>query len=191
MTVKQRLIQLRLPLPEVAGPFGAYVPAKRVGDTLHVAGQLPIEGRGAAARRARGRGAGDVGGGVRWRTRGRAARQCVVNALAAADTVSGGRQPARRRGDASRVYVACGPDFTGQSARSPTPPASCSTRSSATRASTPRAAVGVAALPKGAAVEVEVTFACKPEGEKNYMVFDAENDAPNPPSLGPDKPEKI
>src|SRR5690242_3551678 len=46
MGLAQRLRELNIELPAVPGPFGAYVPAKRVGNLVYVAGQLPMkEGR--------------------------------------------------------------------------------------------------------------------------------------------------
>ena len=41
-TLSARLAELQISLPTVSGPFGAYVPAKRVGDLVFVAGQLGI-----------------------------------------------------------------------------------------------------------------------------------------------------
>ena len=38
-----RLAALGISVPAVPGPFGAYVPAKRVGKLVYVAGQLPMK----------------------------------------------------------------------------------------------------------------------------------------------------
>src|SRR5947208_3503494 len=41
MNLSDKLKSLGVTLPPVSGPFGAYIPAKRVGNLLYVAGQLP------------------------------------------------------------------------------------------------------------------------------------------------------
>ena len=41
--IQARLDAMALTLPDIAGPFGAYVPVKRVGNLLFVSGQLPMK----------------------------------------------------------------------------------------------------------------------------------------------------
>jgi len=41
--LERKLSELDITLAPVAGPFGAYVPAKRVGSLIYVAGQLPMK----------------------------------------------------------------------------------------------------------------------------------------------------
>ena len=43
MSLSEKLTGMGIVLPTVSGPFGAYVPAKRVGDLVYVAGQLPMK----------------------------------------------------------------------------------------------------------------------------------------------------
>ena len=43
MSVEDSLGELGLELPEMAKPAGAYVPAKRTGNLIYVAGQLPLK----------------------------------------------------------------------------------------------------------------------------------------------------
>lgn len=74
--LKQRLADLGVELPAVAGPFGAYVPAKRVGNLVFVAGTLPMENGSLMA-------TGQVPSRCGVERAKVAARQCVVNALAA------------------------------------------------------------------------------------------------------------
>jgi len=80
MPLSSTLASLNIVLPAVAGPFGAYVPAKRVGNLVFVAGQLPMKD-----------GILMVTGTVPSKTSvddaTAAARQCVINGLAAAATV--------------------------------------------------------------------------------------------------------
>ena len=69
-------------MPGVSGPFGAYVPAKRVGELVFVAGQLPMkEGKLVAV--------GQVPSKCSLEQAKAAARQCVINALAAVKAVEG------------------------------------------------------------------------------------------------------
>src|SRR5690348_756017 len=79
MGIKQKLAELRIDLPNVSGPFGAYIPAKKVGNLIYVAGQLPMkDGKSLAV--------GQVPGKCSIEAAKAAARQCVINALAAAAT---------------------------------------------------------------------------------------------------------
>ena len=79
-TLTARLAALGVTVPTVPGPFGAYVPAKRVGNLVYVAGQLPMkDGKLLAVGQVPSRCSVDVAKA--------AARQCVVNALAAVRTV--------------------------------------------------------------------------------------------------------
>src|SRR5260370_5312100 len=43
MPIHKRLEELKIVLPTVSGPFGAYVPARAVGNLIFVAGQLPMK----------------------------------------------------------------------------------------------------------------------------------------------------
>src|SRR2546423_12561239 len=75
-----RLAALGVAVPTVPGPFGAYVPARRVGNLLYVAGQLPMKDGKLLA-------VGQVPSRCSVEQAKTAARQCVINALAAARTV--------------------------------------------------------------------------------------------------------
>src|SRR5829696_9872747 len=80
MNVTDRLESMGVTLPAVAGPFGAYVPAKRVGNLVFVAGQLPMkEGKPLAV--------GQIPSRCSVDQAKAAARQCVINALASVATV--------------------------------------------------------------------------------------------------------
>src|SRR3954469_5503183 len=83
MGIQDKLIAAGITLPSVPGPFGAYVPAKRVGNLVFVAGQLPMkEGKLLAEGQVPSKCSIDA---AKW-----AARQCVINALAAVNTLPGG-----------------------------------------------------------------------------------------------------
>ncbi len=80
--LSDRLASLGILLPAVAGPFGAYVPAKRVGDLIYVAGQLPMkEGKLVAV--------GQVPSRCSMEQAQAGARQCVINALGAVAALEG------------------------------------------------------------------------------------------------------
>ena len=82
MNLNEKLQAMSIALPRVPGPFGAYVPAKRVGNLLYVAGQLPMkEGKLLAA--------GQVPSRCSIEAARAAARQCVINALAAVLAIEG------------------------------------------------------------------------------------------------------
>jgi enamine deaminase RidA (YjgF/YER057c/UK114 family) len=76
----EKLKTLGIVLPTVSGPFGAYVPARREGNLIFVAGQLPMkEGKLLATGTVPSKCSIELG-----RT---AARQCAINGLAAAASV--------------------------------------------------------------------------------------------------------
>jgi len=80
--LSQRLAELGIELPGVAGPFGAYVPVKRVGNLIFVSGQLPMkEGKLVAV--------GQVPSRCSAEAAKAAARQCVINALGSVKAVEG------------------------------------------------------------------------------------------------------
>jgi enamine deaminase RidA (YjgF/YER057c/UK114 family) len=80
--ISDRLKELSIELPPVSGPFGAYIPVKRVGSLLYVAGQLPMkEGKLLAS--------GQVPSRTPIESAKLAARQCVINALGAIQSMLG------------------------------------------------------------------------------------------------------
>ncbi|WP_062294675.1 RidA family protein [Demequina phytophila] len=155
MSASQRLAALGLTLPEVATPVGTYVPARRHGDLVHTSGQLPLADGDLLAVGVVGQRAGDV-------TPERAvecARQCALNALAAAAQAAGGLDSIESVVKVTG-FVASAPGFTAQ-------PAVLNGASSlmvevfGEAGRHARSAVGVAALPLGAPVEVEITVALR------------------------------
>ena len=149
MTLPQKLESLSITIPAVPGPFGAYVPAKRAGNLIFVAGQLPMKDGKLLA-------AGQIPSRCSIDQAKAAARQCVINALAAIKAVEGSldhirgvvRVGAFVNSDATftqQPQVANGAgefllELFGDSGRHA------------------RAAVGVNTLPLDAAVEVEFIF---------------------------------
>jgi enamine deaminase RidA (YjgF/YER057c/UK114 family) len=141
-----RLAELGLALPPVVAPMAAYVPAVRSGSLVFTAGQLPMVS-GALAM------TGKVGGEVRPEEAFELARTCALNGLAAVNSVIDLNQVVQ----VVKVvgYVASTPDFTAQ-------PAVVNGASELLAAvfgdagMHARSAVGVAALPMDAPVEVEI-----------------------------------
>jgi enamine deaminase RidA (YjgF/YER057c/UK114 family) len=142
----ERLAELGLTLPEVAAPLAAYLPAVQSGNHVHVSGQLPIVGGQLVA-------TGKVGAEVSVERGAELARQCALNALAAVEALVG-------LGRVVKIvkvtgFVASAPGFTGQ-------PAVVNGASAlfgevfGEQGRHARSAVGVAELPLGAPVEVEV-----------------------------------
>src|SRR5665213_4576633 len=80
MDLQKHLETLGIALPAVPGPFGAYVPARRAGNLIFVAGQLPMKDGKLIA-------AGQVPSRCSVDQAKLAARQCVVNALAAVTAI--------------------------------------------------------------------------------------------------------
>ncbi|WP_020577129.1 RidA family protein [Actinopolymorpha alba] len=142
-----KLAELGLTLPPVAAPVAAYVPAVRTGRHVYTSGQLPFaDGKLLAT--------GTVGAEVGPDEAAACARQCALNALAAVKAEVGDLSAVTRVVKVV-VFVASAPGFTGQ-------PAVANGASELLGAvfgaagQHARSAVGVAALPLGAPVEVEL-----------------------------------
>jgi enamine deaminase RidA (YjgF/YER057c/UK114 family) len=146
VTPTERLAELGIVLPSVAAPAGAYVPARRSGSLVWTAGQVPfVDGKLPAT--------GKVGAEVDADTAKDLARTCVLNALAAVDSLVGLDSVT---GVVKLVgFVASDPSFTGQ-------PGVINGASEllaevfGEAGQHARSAVGVAVLPLDAPVEVEI-----------------------------------
>jgi enamine deaminase RidA (YjgF/YER057c/UK114 family) len=150
--VDRRLAELGLVVPEVVTPLAAYVPAVLDGSRVYVSGQVPMVD-GVLAER------GHVGEGPGFVTPARAkelAAICALNAIAAIRSVVWDLDRVER---VVKVvgFVASDPSFTGQ----PGVVNGASELFGAVFGDAgvhARSAVGVAALPLGAPVEVEVVI---------------------------------
>jgi enamine deaminase RidA (YjgF/YER057c/UK114 family) len=141
-----KLAQLGLTLPEVVPPLAAYVPAVQSGNYVYVSGQLPlVDGKLPHV--------GKLGAEVTVEQGAELARTCALNALAAIESLVG-------LGRVVKIvkvtgFVASAEGFTGQ-------PAVINGASQlfgdvlGEIGRHARSAVGVAELPLGAPVEVEV-----------------------------------
>lgn len=146
MSWAARLAELGLVLPPVATPAGAYVPAVRSGSLVFTAGQLPLAGGTLAV-------TGKLGADLDTAQGHELAQTCVLNALAAVDGLVGLDAVVR----VVKVvgFVASAPGFSAQ-------PAVLDGASEllgeifGEAGRHARSAVGVAELPLGAPVEVEL-----------------------------------
>ena len=152
MTISQRLAELGIDLPQVVPPVASYIPAKAHGDLVYTSGQLPMI---AGVRPATGK-VGDDDDLVPASDAKGYARQCALNALAAAAAAVGGVD--RLTGVLKVVgFVASVPEFTGQ-------PGVINGASEVLgdifgdAGRHARSAVGVPVLPLDSPVEVEVVF---------------------------------
>ena len=152
MTVSQALAGLGIDLPAVVPPVAAYIPAKAHGDLIYTSGQLPMV---AGALPATGK-VGDGHGLVPASDAKGYARQCALNAIAAAAAVAGGVD--RLTGVVKLTgFVASVPEFTGQPGVI-NGASELLAKAFGEKGIHARSAVGVAALPLDAPVEVEVVF---------------------------------
>lgn len=147
MSAESRLAELGLTLPPVATPLAAYVPTVRTGSLIFTAGQLPlVDGVPTVT--------GKVGTEVTAEQATEAARQAVLNGVAAVAAEAGGLD-AITRIVKLLVFVASAPDFTGQ-------PQVANGASDllgeifGDAGKHARSAVGVAVLPLDASVELEL-----------------------------------
>ena len=147
-----RLAALGIRLPAVAAPVASYVPAVRSGQLVFTSGQLPFVDGGL-------RRTGKVGGSVSMEDAAADAKVCALNALAAIDDLVGLDSIAR----IVRVvgYVASAEGFTGQP-RVVNGASELLGRVFGDAGHHARSAVGVAELPLGAPVEVELTVELRP-----------------------------
>jgi enamine deaminase RidA (YjgF/YER057c/UK114 family) len=146
-TPEERLAELGLTVPEVVKPLAVYVPAVRTGSYVYTAGQLPMRSGELMA-------TGKVGAEVTVEEAKACAQQCALNAIAAVRSEIG-ELSAVKRVVKVVVFVASTPDFTGQPgvANGASELLGSVFGDAGVHA---RSAVGVAALPLDAPVEVEI-----------------------------------
>jgi enamine deaminase RidA (YjgF/YER057c/UK114 family) len=146
--VESKLISLGIELPEPAKPVATYVPAKRTGNLIFTAGQLPMVNGDLTS-------TGLLGKDVEIEHAYKAARICTLNALSAIKGIIGDLDQIKQ---VIRVvgYVASVPTFTQQ-------PAVVNGASEllleifGENGKHARSAVGMAVLPLNASVEIELT----------------------------------
>jgi enamine deaminase RidA (YjgF/YER057c/UK114 family) len=146
--VESRILQLGLTLPAAPKPLASYIPAKKTGNLVFTAGQLPMVNGDLILK-------GLLGKDVEIEAAKNAAKICTLNALAA---IKGVIEDLDRIKQVVRVvgYVASVPTFTEQ-------PAIVNGASEllleifGEKGKHARSAVGMAVLPLNASVEIELT----------------------------------
>jgi len=147
-TPSQRLAELGITLPPAPKPVASYVPVVVVekAGLVFVAGQIPMkDGRLTAS--------GTVPGSVSIEAAQQAARQCVLNGLAQLQAALGSIDKVKRIVKVG-VFVACEQGFT-QQPQVANGASDLLVELFGEAGKHARAAVGVPALPLGAAVEVD------------------------------------
>jgi len=166
MSIIARLAELKLTLPAVAAPVGAYVPVRQAGKLIYTAGQIPIVGGVAIASGLVGHagsgapiGDGQTESRVSLMQAQACARQCVLNALAIVAAFLGGPE---RLDDIEAVvrlgvFVACGPEFTDHP-KVANGASELIVEIFGEKGRHARSAVGCSSLPLGVPVEIEFLF---------------------------------
>ena len=147
--IEDRIAELGYTVPEVSPPLAAYVPAMRVGNHVFTSGQLPMVDGALEL-------TGKVGAEVTAEQAQELAVQCVLNALSATRGVLGSLDKITRVLKVTG-FVASDPSFTGQ----PQVINGASLFLGKVFGDSGlhvRSAVGVAALPLDAPVEIEFMF---------------------------------
>ncbi|MBY5803949.1 RidA family protein [Rhizobium ruizarguesonis] len=145
--IAARLIEMGITLPEAAAPAANYVPYVISGNLLYISGQLPLEGGKVAV-------SGHLGKTVDVAAGQRGAELCAINILAQAKAALGGDLGRIRRVVKLNGFVASAPDFIEQHlVINGASNLIAGVLGEAGKHA--RAAVGMAALPLNAAVEID------------------------------------
>jgi len=149
MTVEEKLESMNVKLPPAPQPIGAYVPGVRAGNLVFLAAQIPTkDGKPFVT--------GKLGAGLTAESVGEAVRLATLNALAALKSIVGELDKVTRVVKLTG-YVASAPGFIEQ-------PEVLNHASKlllaafGERGRHARAAVGVAELPRGVPVELDLIF---------------------------------
>lgn len=149
MTVETRLQDLGLTLPSAAAPVASYVPTVEAGGMLHVSGQISFAADGSLIK-------GRLGDDMAVAEGIAAAERCALMILAQVKAALGGFDRVERVVKLG-VFVQCTPDFTDQPEVA-NGASDLFVKVLGDAGKHARAAVGVPALPRGVAVEVDAIF---------------------------------
>ncbi|OWV91387.1 hypothetical protein ATY78_15065 [Rhizobium sp. R635] len=148
--IAARLSEMGITLPEAAAPAANYVPYVISGNLLYISGQLPLEGGKIAV-------SGHLGKTVDVAAGQRGAELCAINILAQAKAALGGDLGRIRRVIKLNGFVASAPDFVEQHlVINGASNLIAGVLGEAGKHA--RAAVGMAALPLNAAVEIDAVM---------------------------------
>jgi len=146
MTIETRLQNLGLTLPAAAAPVASYVPTVEAGGMLHVSGQISFAADGSLIK-------GRLGADMSVADGIAAAERCALMILAQVNAALGGFDRVERVVKLG-VFVQCTPDFTDQPEVA-NGASDLFVKVFGDAGKHARAAVGVPALPRGVAVEVD------------------------------------
>ena len=146
MTAADRLTELGIMLPVAAAPVANYVPAVEAAGLLHISGQIPFDESGALI-------LGRLGGGMDVEQGAAAARRCAIGLIAQMQAALGSLDRVKRIVKLN-IFVASTADFFDQPlVGNGASDLMVAVFGEAGRHA--RSAVGVAALPRGVAVEID------------------------------------
>lgn len=149
-SIEARLKDLGITLPQAAAPAANYVPYVISGSHLYISGQLPMENGKIAV-------TGHLGDGVDVQTGQRAAELCAINILAQASAALGGDLGRITRVVKLNGFVASVPSFVEQHLVI-NGASNLIANILGDAGKHARAAVGMAALPFNAAVEIDAVI---------------------------------
>jgi enamine deaminase RidA (YjgF/YER057c/UK114 family) len=150
-TIEARLARLGVTLPAAALAAANYVPFIMQENLIYVSGQLPLTPAGVTCR-------GRLGDSVALEDGRKAARLCAINILAQAKAALKGDLERVRQVVRITCYVASSPNFSEQHLVA-NGASDLLAEALGERGRHARAAIGVAALPLDAAVEVDAIIA--------------------------------
>jgi enamine deaminase RidA (YjgF/YER057c/UK114 family) len=101
--IEERLAELGIELPRPNPPVANYVPFVRLGELIHISGQVSVDAQGGIR--------GTVGQDVDPETARRAARLCAINLIAQMKAACEGRLGRVKRVVKLNGFVQAGPDF--------------------------------------------------------------------------------
>jgi enamine deaminase RidA (YjgF/YER057c/UK114 family) len=153
MSIDQRLAELGITLPQAAAPVASYVPAVETGGLLHISGQISFAEDGNLI-------LGRLGEDMNLERGIEAARRCAVMLLAQMKAALGSLDRVDRVVKLG-VFVNSAPDFTDQP-KVANGASELMQQVFGEAGRHARSAVGVPALPLGAAVEVDAVIAVRP-----------------------------
>ena len=148
--ISEKLIDLKIEIPNAPNPVGAYVAFKKVNNLLYISGQLPIDSNGTIIK-------GKIGKDLTLEDGQKASRLCAINILAQVKKAL--------NGDLDKVlscikitgFVNSSDDFKDQP-KVINPASELLTNVFGEKGKHTRAAVSTNSLPLGAAVEIDSIF---------------------------------
>ena len=147
MSIEARIAELGLQLPAAAAPVASYVPTVEADNMLHVSGQISFAADGSLI-------TGRLGADMDVAAGQAAAERCALMILAQVKAALGGSFGRVERVVKLGVFVQCTPEFT-QQPEVANGASDLFVKVFGEAGKHARAAVGVPALPRGVAVEVD------------------------------------